>query len=422
MSFTSLQLAGDDNISVARPPKAKGRAIQGLDYGLDMVNEKPKELNASAPKIEAPSSPSPNPNPFQARQLPSPPAQAQSSGQMMDMDFSVDQPASPSYGNGGMRYDAGSDLQSNGSVMSQPGFAPSGMGQQQSMMSASQGAGFHPQQSMMSQGGLVQPGMFASSPAFQAPQLSYEQIRQKKIDLMADYRRLKDAGYAPAGDMDLTMSSDLEDMTQMVDRMKAQRDLDNSIKWQRKMLVGFATLTENVLSNKRWNIFDLRLKGWSENVYDNITDYDDVFEELHHKYKSSVQTPPELRLIGMVVGSAWMYHMSHDIFKKTANVPGFNDVMSQNPNLRQQYENAAVNMTNQSMPNTPVVNMMQNMAQQTQQQRTARTAAAPAQPRQPDPEDVDDLLSSLTGGDAGGEYYDDDELDLSEIEELSELA
>jgi hypothetical protein len=38
--------------------------------------------------------------------------------------------------------------------------------------------------------------------------------------------------------------------------------------------------------NGRFDPFDIKLDGWSEQVNENITDYDDIFGELYEKYKS----------------------------------------------------------------------------------------------------------------------------------------
>ena len=35
--------------------------------------------------------------------------------------------------------------------------------------------------------------------------------------------------------------------------------------------------------NKRYNPFEIQLEGWSENVMENVDDYDEVFEELYVK-------------------------------------------------------------------------------------------------------------------------------------------
>jgi len=60
--------------------------------------------------------------------------------------------------------------------------------------------------------------------------------------------------------------------------------------------------------NTLYNPFDLYLSGWSESMFENISNYDEVFEELHEKYKDVISIGPEIKLLGMVVGSAVMFH------------------------------------------------------------------------------------------------------------------
>jgi hypothetical protein len=64
---------------------------------------------------------------------------------------------------------------------------------------------------------------------------------------------------------------------------------------------------------------------------ENLDDYDDVFEELHNKYKTKVQMAPELKLVMMVGGSAMMFHLTNSMFKSA--FPSMNQVVKQNPDL-----------------------------------------------------------------------------------------
>jgi hypothetical protein len=52
------------------------------------------------------------------------------------------------------------------------------------------------------------------------------------------------------------------------------------------------------------------LGGWSQNVMGNIDTYDEVFEELYIKYASSVNVLPEIKLISMLAGSAFMFSLN----------------------------------------------------------------------------------------------------------------
>jgi hypothetical protein len=76
-------------------------------------------------------------------------------------------------------------------------------------------------------------------------------------------------------------------------------------------------------------------------VHENIDDFDDIFEELHLKYKSKGKAmPPELRLFISLAGSAFMFHLTSKMFKECP-IPGVEEVLKANPELMKQFQNAA---------------------------------------------------------------------------------
>jgi hypothetical protein len=182
-----------------------------------------------------------------------------------------------------------------------------------------------------------------------APPISPEEQRRRKIEALAKLRRLETEGFLPAeGGKGYSFATSLHELEETVSRLTAQRELDNSIKFQQNMLMGVASAIEKICEDPEWNIFGLRLQGWSETVYENITDYNDVFTELHYKYKDTISIPPEVKLLGMVAGSAWMFHMSRTAFGKAqAAVPEFNEVMEQDPELRRRYRDTAAGLAQQ---------------------------------------------------------------------------
>ena len=109
-------------------------------------------------------------------------------------------------------------------------------------------------------------------------------------------------------------------------RLIKQREIENSIKFQRKMLMAFVTGIEFL--NNRYNPFDLDLDGWSEVVMADIDGYDDIFEELYEKYHTKVNMAPELRLMFTLGGSAIMFHLTNTMFKSA--LPGMNPQMAKN--------------------------------------------------------------------------------------------
>jgi len=161
----------------------------------------------------------------------------------------------------------------------------------------------------------------------QTPSEGYKSIEDEKADLLNKISRLSKKGIHTSAR--LTIYSDIEEIRTEYKRMTYSIEVDRSIKFQRRMLVACVTGLEFL--NDKFDPFDLELNGWSQNMMENVEDYDGVFEELYNKYKTKVQVAPEVKLIMMVGGSAMMFHLTNSMFK--AAVPNVSQVMKQNPDL-----------------------------------------------------------------------------------------
>jgi hypothetical protein len=126
----------------------------------------------------------------------------------------------------------------------------------------------------------------------------------------------------------------------------AEKERSNSCKFQGRMLM--AAITGLEFLNNRFDPFDIKLDGWAEQLNENIGDYDEIFAELHEKYKSKAKMAPELKLLFQLGGSGIMVHMTNTMFKSA--MPGMDDIMRQNPELAQQFTQAAVNSMGQQNP------------------------------------------------------------------------
>ena len=100
--------------------------------------------------------------------------------------------------------------------------------------------------------------------------------------------------------------------------------------------------------NNRFDPFDIKLDGWSEQINENINDYDDIFSELYEKYKSKASIAPELKLLFQLGGSAMMVHMTNTMFKSA--MPNMDDILRQNPDLMRSFQNAALNTMGNNNP------------------------------------------------------------------------
>jgi len=163
-----------------------------------------------------------------------------------------------------------------------------------------------------------------------------DEISEKR-EILYQLNRLKSKGHSIP--YDFNMSSDLNEMKHQYDKIIRDKDIDASIRFQRKMLMAFVTGTEYL--NTRYDPFAIKLEGWSEQIHENIIDYDDIFEELHEKYKAKGRKmAPELRLFISLSGSAFMFHLTSKMFKESS-IPGVEEVFKANPELMKQFQNAA---------------------------------------------------------------------------------
>lgn len=235
-------------------------------------------------------------------------------------------------------------------------------------------------------------------------QKSYEEIQREKQQLLFNLERLQKQGYPPS--KKYTMASSYEDMQFEHERLKKQRDVEKSIKFSRKILMAFVSGAEFL--NNRFDPCDVKLDGWSENVMENVSDYDEVFEELHEKYGESVKMAPELRLIAMVGGSAFMYHLTNSLFKSAS--PKLSDILKQNPDIMKNISEAAVkNMSNtvdQQFGQDDIIgNLMKNGMNMKMNQQRNQSGPSPFMGNRPQqkmngPVGIDELLSELNDNDS----------------------
>ena len=143
-----------------------------------------------------------------------------------------------------------------------------------------------------------------------------------------------------------SMESSLTEMQGEYENIVAEREKSNSKKFQGKMLM--AVITGLEFLNTKFDPFELKLDGWAEQLNENIDDYDDIFAELHEKYKSKAKMAPELKLMFQLVGGGIMLHMTNSMFK--TSIPGMDDIMRQNPELMQKFTQAAMNTMNTTSP------------------------------------------------------------------------
>ena len=174
----------------------------------------------------------------------------------------------------------------------------------------------------------------AAAPAPTQTYLTPEQETTKKTEGLTLLERMDRKG---VGGTKMTMANTLDEINAEVARRKDSKGLEASIRFQRSMLT---TVTHGMeILNSRYDPLGVQLDGWSEQVNENIEDYDEIFEELYDKYKDKSKVAPEVRLIMSLGLSAAMCHVTNSMFRN--KMPGMDDLLRNNPNLARQMAQAA---------------------------------------------------------------------------------
>ena len=205
--------------------------------------------------------------------------------------------------------------------------------------------------------------------------MSKEELLRKKFEYIRKLEVLSKKGAKVS--KKYTMESSLAEMQGEYEMIISEKEKSNSVKFQGKMLMACVTGLEFL--NNRFDPFDFNLDGWAESVQENIDDYDEIFSELHEKYKSKAKMAPELKLLFQLAGSGIMVHMTNTMFK--SSMPGMDDIMRQNPELMRQFTSAAVNTMGQQNPGFG--NFMNSMMGGGGGGQTMPPMASPPGPQQP---------------------------------------
>ncbi len=253
------------------------------------------------------------------------------------------------------------------------------------------------------------------------PSMSASETLREKFKLLNKFEELRKKGVEIS--KHYSLESSLEEMKSEYECIVSEKERSNSIKFQGKMLMAIITGVEFL--NNRFDPFDLKLDGWAEQLNENIEDYDDIFSELHEKYKSKAKMAPELKLLFQLAGSGIMLHMTNTMFKSA--IPGMDDIMRQNPALMQQFTQAA--MSSMGASNPGFAGFMNSAIPSKQPTQPPKRSEPPRterpQEKRPDmkgPSDLADILGGLKSKTINLNEPEDHNsvVSLSELREMKE--
>jgi len=165
---------------------------------------------------------------------------------------------------------------------------------------------------------------------------SKEELLLEKLDMLRKLCELKEAGVNIS--QNYNMNSDYNMMKYEYELHKGIRSKQNAVNWMSSMSLNCIYGLE--MLNDKYNPFDLKLKGWSEQMNADINNYYDVFGDLYEKYnKPGKQMAPEVKLLLMLSGSALKFHLSNTVIN---SLPTLGDTINNNPELAEKLRQKAV--------------------------------------------------------------------------------
>ena len=231
-----------------------------------------------------------------------------------------------------------------------------------------------------------------------------EDLLKEKFNYLRKLEQLESKGVTLS--KRYSMDSSLDEMKGEYEHIIFEKERSNSIKFQGKVLTTLITGLEFL--NNKLDPFDIKLEGWSEQINENLEDYDDIFSELHEKYKSKAKMAPELKILFQLAGSAMMIHMTNTMFKSA--IPGMDDIMRQNPDLMNKFTKAAVSSMEEKSPG--LSNFMSDFGM---------NQSSNAREDMKGPENIDQLLNQLNKK-VDIESKNDSTISVEDLENLSNTS
>ena len=190
--------------------------------------------------------------------------------------------------------------------------------------------------------------------ASSAPRLTDKEKRRKKRAMLKKLEDWYEKGHTKHSSH-FNMDSPYEEVEDEYETIMDEKRKKDSIKLQGWWFMTFINSIE--YGNAVFDPFGLNLDGWGEQISEDIESYEEIFSELHEKYKGG-KLSPEISLLLRVGFSAAVINITNKALSTAT--PGFNDVIRQSPELMKMFSNATVQSMNQTAPGFGFVNNILN--------------------------------------------------------------
>jgi hypothetical protein len=195
-------------------------------------------------------------------------------------------------------------------------------------------------------------GNYAEAPS--SAKLNEREERRKKRLMLKKLEEWREKGLIN-GNTHFNMDSNYDEVEDEYETALDEKRKKDSVKLQGWWFMTFINSVEYM--NAAFNPFDLNLDGWGEQVSEDIDSYEEIFSELHEKYKGG-KLSPELSLLLRLGFSAAVVNFSNKALSTAT--PGFNDVIKQSPELMKMFTDATAKSMSQSSPGFAMANSFLN--------------------------------------------------------------
>ena len=181
--------------------------------------------------------------------------------------------------------------------------------------------------------------------------MSDREMRRKKRAMIKKLDEWFDKGLIKHNS-NFNMDSDFNEVEDEYETALDDKRKKDSIKLQGWW---FTTLVNSLeYANAAFDPFGINLDGWGEQINEDIDSYEEIFAELHEKYKGG-KMAPEISLLLRLGFSGAVLNITNKALSTAT--PGFNDVIRQSPELMKMFSAATTQaMGKQQNPGFDFVN------------------------------------------------------------------
>ena len=193
-------------------------------------------------------------------------------------------------------------------------------------------------------------GKMGDVPSSTAPRMNDREKRRKKRAMLKKLDEWYEKGQLKHSSH-FNMDSSYEEVEDEYETVMDDKRKKDGMKLQGWWFMTFVNSLE--YANAAFDPFGLNLDGWGEQISEDIESYEEIFSELHDKYKGG-KLSPEISLLLRLGFSAAVINITNKALSTAT--PGFNDVIRQSPELMKMFTNATVQSMNQNSPGFGFVN------------------------------------------------------------------